>query len=98
MVAALPTQQQVDRIAQDFAPDVVRIRFSFGRDWSGDPAIFFRTVLSDDASRPERLGPVTRELRNRLYDELGLSELDHYSYFNVRSQSEVAKLHDTAWD
>jgi hypothetical protein len=26
MTAALPTQEQVDRIARDLAPDVVRIR------------------------------------------------------------------------
>jgi hypothetical protein len=51
MIATLPTQEQVDRIAQDLAPDVVSISFRVGRDWSDDPAIYFRVVLSDEASK-----------------------------------------------
>ncbi len=50
MIATLPTQEQVDRIAHDLAPDVVRIRLNIAQDWSGDPAIYFRVILSDEAS------------------------------------------------
>ncbi len=55
MIATLPTQEQVDRIASGLAPDVVHIRFSTGRDWSEHPAFYFRVILSDKASRKERL-------------------------------------------
>jgi hypothetical protein len=41
----------VKRAEAALAPDVVRIRYSFGNDWTGDPSIFFRIVLSDDSSR-----------------------------------------------
>jgi hypothetical protein len=34
MIATLPTQEQVDRIALDLAPDVVRIRLNIAQDWS----------------------------------------------------------------
>jgi hypothetical protein len=98
MIATLPTQQQVDRIAQELAPDVVRIRMKTGRDWSDDPALHFRVVLSNDASRRDRLSDVTDAVRNRLRDELRLGELDHISYFRFRSQSEQAKLLDPAWE
>ena len=41
------------RIQQSVGPDVVRIRYEIGEDWSGQWAIFFRIVLTDDgAKRP----------------------------------------------
>jgi hypothetical protein len=98
MISTLPTQEQVDRIARDLAPDVVRIRFNVAQDWSEDPAVYFRVTLSDDASRRDRLADVTGLVRGKLFDELRLAELDHIPYFKFRSKSEQAKLRDTAWD
>jgi hypothetical protein len=98
VIATLPTQQQVDRIARDLAPDVVRVRFNVGRDWSDDPAVYFRVILSDEASRGDRLAETTGRVSGKLLDELRLAELEHIPYFRFRSQSEQAKLHDTAWD
>ena len=98
VIATLPTQEQVDRIARDLAPDVVRIRFNVGQDWSDHPAVYFRVILSDEASQGDRLAEVTGLVSGRLADELRLAELDHIPYFRFRSQSEQAKLHDTAWD
>ena len=41
-----------ERVAEELRPDVLRIRCSVGEDWSGDPAVFLRIVLSDNASKP----------------------------------------------
>jgi hypothetical protein len=98
MIATLPTQEQVNRIARDLAPDVVRIRFNVGHDWSEDPALYFRVILSDEASRGDRLAEVTGLVRGKLFEELRLAELEHIPYFRFRNQSEQAKLHDPAWD
>ena len=98
VIATLPTQEQVDRIARDLAPDVVRIRFNVGQDWSEHPAVYFRVILSDQASRSDRLPDVTGLVSGKLFDELRLAGLEHIPYFKFRSQSEQAKLHDTAWD
>lgn len=98
MITTLPTQEQVNRIARELAPDVVRIRVRDGRDWSDDPAIYFRVVLSDEASQTNRLADSTRKVRQRLSDELGLDGLDHISYFRFRGESEQAKLQDKAWE
>ena len=38
------------RATRALAPDVVRIRYSLGEDWTGDPSIFFRVLLTDEAS------------------------------------------------
>ncbi len=48
----------VAEAASKLGKDVVRIRHSIGTDSAGDPAIFFRIVLSDDASREATLADV----------------------------------------
>ena len=98
MTATAPTQEQVDLIARDLAPDVLRIRFRLDRDWSADSAIHFRIVLSDHASRPARLSDVAGTVRSRLTESLGLAESDRIPYFRFRSQSEQAKLGEAAWE
>lgn len=97
MTAALPTEEQADRVARELAPDVVRIRFRIDKDWVEDPAIFFLVVLSDDASRSERLGEVADRAETIIRDRLHLDELGHISYFNFRSASEHAQLEDAPW-
>ncbi len=98
MLSTLPTQEQVDAIARELAPAVVRIRFSPGEDWSGDPAIYFRIVLADSATGRDRLHDVAQLVRTRLRDELRPRELGYLPYFNFRSVSEQAKLPDPQWD
>lgn len=97
ITAALPTQEQVDRIAEELKPDVVRIRFQIGRDWSDDPSIKFRVVLSDEASRPERLPESTAKVRDHLAASLRLEDLDHIAYFRFRSRSEQEALGGEQW-
>jgi hypothetical protein len=94
---ALPTQEQIDRIAATFAPDVVRIRMMIGHDWADYPAIFFRVILSDDAAR-NRLGEVTNTVRDRIVEEFRIRETDHYPYFRWRSQREQEALREPSWD
>ena len=72
MIATLRTQEQVDRIARDLAPDVVRIRLDVTTDWTGDPALYFRVTLSDEASRRRPLRDVTGLVRAQVAEELRL--------------------------
>jgi hypothetical protein len=83
MIATVPTQAQVDEIAHELAPAVVRIRLEVGQDWSEDPAVYFRVILSDEASQQERLAGATKMIRVRLSEALQLSELDRIAYFLV---------------
>jgi hypothetical protein len=79
-------------------PDVVRIRHAVGEDSSGQPAIFFRVLLSDRASRPDRLRRVTRKVRNLVYQEIDpLNSWGLVPYLRFRSQSEQAELREPAW-
>ena len=75
-------------------PDVVRIRWDYGEDWNGNDALFFRVVLSDDASA-HRL----REVLPPLWRSLGGHALGtgRFGYVNVRSESECRQLNDPEW-
>ena len=98
MIDTMPTQAQVDQIALDLAPDVVRIRIQAGQDWSDHPAYYFRIILSDEATRVGRLADVTAKVRAKLAESLGLWEADRIPYFRFRSQSEQAQVGDAVWD
>ncbi len=87
----------VAAVGQELAPDVVRIRYDIGPDWSDEWSIFFRIVLSDDASREERLAEVTRRATSRLLKEVKPAELGLLPYFSFRSQSEQEMLQEEAW-
>jgi hypothetical protein len=87
-------EQKVQQAAGKLPEEVVRIRHSFGEDWSGDLAIYFRIVLSDEASRLERLWESSQRVRKALEEDLRLYESDYWPYFNFRSKSEEDKLRE----
>lgn len=91
-----PSEDQVQQVAKQLAPDVIRVRFNIGTDWSGDPAVYFRILLADDASRRERLAEVTGRIGATIFEELGLANLDLIPYCNFRSESEQAEMQDEA--
>jgi hypothetical protein len=93
----------VDEVAKKFPGEVVRIRYSFSRDWDGDPAIYFRVVLTDDARSLNRdqLGELTRRIRDSLVKALSLydSEYSLYiPYFNYRTVSEQEQIKEPEWE
>ena len=100
MIAQLQDVPKIVKAAEEkFAPDVVRIRYHTGFDWNGDPAIFFRILLSDDASRVENLGEIAEHVRRELFDEfVSLGESDYFPYTTFRSKSEQDKLKDPQWE
>ncbi len=97
---AVPRQPQIDaavaEVAAQLAPDVVHIRYEIGQDWSGQWAIFFRVLLSDDASK-KRLREVATRVVWRLADRLDFPALGVFPYHNFRSVSEQAVLQEEAW-
>jgi hypothetical protein len=44
----------IDGAERNLAPDVIRTRYEIDEDWSGQWAIFFRIVLTDEARRCEK--------------------------------------------
>jgi len=90
-------EEPVKRVEQEFSPDVVRIKYTFDEDWTGDPSIFFRILLSDSAARMKRRREVSPRIKERLREEVKPEDLGVHAYFNVRSASEQAELNDPDW-
>ena|ERR1019366_2679771 len=77
--------------------DVRRIRFDIGSDWSGDDAVFFRILISDDAART-RLRETMAQVVGMLESILNLEAMGLHVYHNVRSESEQAALREKSWE
>jgi hypothetical protein len=94
--------KEIEQIAQQtavkFPSEVVRIRHYIGHDWTGDPSITFRVVLSDDAAAREHLSEITEPIRREIFDELVRRESEYYPYFEFRSKTEFDTLKDPTWD
>ena len=88
----------VAQAVQKLGSDVVRVRHSVGADTDGDASIFFRIVLTDAASRKDRLGDVVGRIERIMFDEIHPYEnWGLIPYFSFRNQSEAAVLDDPAW-
>jgi hypothetical protein len=98
--SAVVKPHQVNAVVSEvvglLAPDVVRIRFDIDRDWSGDWAIFFRILLSDEAGA-ERLDEVASKVVSLLDERLDFAAMGLFAYHNFRAVSEQAVLQEQAW-
>jgi hypothetical protein len=86
----------IRKVVADLQPDVIRIRYEIGEDWSGEWAIFFRTVLTDDAAR-RRLGDIYDKVVAGLRRDLDFPTMGVYPYHNFRTVSEQSRLQERAW-
>lgn len=86
----------IERVRTILGPDVVRIRYEIGEDWSGEPAVFFRVVLTDEAAR-HRLRDVGTKVVWELSRQLDFPAMGLFPYHNFRSQSEQESLREPAW-
>jgi hypothetical protein len=73
----------VSEVVRLLAADVVQIRYDIDQDRSGDYAIFFRVLLTDEASK-KRLPEVTSEVVSRLDERLDFRNLGVIAYHNFR--------------
>ena len=91
--------EAVERATANLDPSEVRlVRYSIGTDSTGEITIFFRILLSDDASQEERLGDITTRVEAILFDEI--KPFDNWGIlpdFSFRSESEQHNHYDAAW-
>jgi hypothetical protein len=89
-------EAKVRELQQALSPDVLNINYDIKPDWSGDWGIFFRVLLSDDASA-SRLREVTSDVEKRISELADFPSLGVFAYFNFRSRSEQDVLREEAW-
>ena len=82
----LPNKPQINaavaEVLKEFSPSVKYIPFHVGQDWTGESALFFRVMLSDDVSRNGQLGDIANRVMWRTTDRLDLPNLGMFPYFN----------------
>jgi len=89
----------VQKAAALLAPDVVRIRYTLRDDATGVASIFFRVLLSDQASKEADLYETTERISDKILEIVKpLERFGLEYYFNYRSVSEQAKLKDAVWE
>lgn len=88
----------IDEIRPTLHPDVVRLTYVLGEDWSGDAAISFRLVLADEVGERIRRGETVQYLRDAITRKLKpLEEWGLLPYFSIRTESEQARSSDDTW-
>ena len=92
--------QKVEAVAKKFPGEVVRIRHTFSRDWDGDPAIYFRIVITDEAFHRLPISELTNKIRDALAKDLGLYESysPYIPYFNFRTVAEQEEAKEPEWE
>jgi hypothetical protein len=88
---------EIAKAVRKLGKEAVRVNYSLGTDSTGEPSIFFRIVLTDVASREDKLPAVTGRIATvleeiRPYENWGL-----VPYFSFRSKSEQEKRNDPEW-
>lgn len=89
-------QAAINAVECSLAPDVVRIRYDIAEDWSGQWAIVFRIVLTDEAAK-YRLREVGNKVFWGLAEKLDFPSMGVFAYHDFRSESEQAMLQEPAW-
>ena len=89
-------QAVVDEVMRRLSPDIVRIRFNFGEDWSGGDGVYVRVLLSNEASRDENRHRVASEVRDIFQARLAFANFGHL-YIRFRSLEEQQELKDSIW-
>ena len=95
---AQPERSVRDAIRSLNSQKVVHVAYSIGHDSTDEPAIFFRIVLTDAASREDGLADVTGRVASTLVDSIRPIENWGFTpYFSFRSSSEQRMRNDPEW-
>ena len=88
----------IAKVEPMLGPDVVRLKWEIRESWSGEPALYFRVLLSDQATSRDRLHQVASRVEALIEEHVDpLNSWDLFPHFNFRSQSEQEMLKEPAW-
>jgi len=89
---------EIAKAIRKLGKETVRVNYSLGTDSTGEPSIFFRIVLTDAASREDKLAEVTGRIATIFFDEVRPQEnWGLLPYFSFRSKSEQDRRNDPEW-
>lgn len=86
-------------------PEIERIRYNVGEDWTNAPVLYLRILLKDstdtkdilhDEAGRSRVAALANRITNALWGELPTGDL--FPYVTFRSVAEQEQLRDPQWD
>ena len=78
--------------------EVVRLNYAIEENWSGQPSIYFRVLLTDRASKPPGLYKVTKRIESIIEQHIDpFNSWDLIPYYHYRNQSEQKMLKEATW-
>lgn len=79
-------------------PEVVDVGYSMRENWMGDPSLFFRVVLADEATGEDTIADTARRIETALIDELlPIENWGLFPYFNYRRHSDHQRRNEPEW-
>jgi hypothetical protein len=89
---------EVQNAIRKLGPEVVDVTYKVRPDSTGEPAIFFRIVLADAATRKNIITETTGRIVNSILNELRpIENWGLHPFFNYRSQSDQQRRNDPQW-
>ena len=62
IVTEAQIQKAIAKVVKKLPKHVLSVRYNLGTDWTGDPSIYFRVVLTDEIFKTDGLAEETRHL------------------------------------
>jgi len=88
----------VEEVEKLMSPRVKWIRYKIDQDWSGDWAVYFKVLLSDEVSDSGKVHETMKEVRRQMGERLDFfGVLGLFPYFSLRTESDQKRLLDPAW-
>ena len=83
---------------RELRPEVVDVAYSMRENWMGDPSLFFRVVLADEATDEDTIADTARRIETALIDELlPIENWGLFPYFNYRRHSDRQRRNEPEW-
>ena len=91
-------EAEIQQAISKLGPEAHQVFYRFEDDSTGEPSIFFRVVLSDEAVQQSTLAKTTGNIMMQLFDEIEpVANWGLHAYFNFRSRSEQDERFDPDW-
>jgi hypothetical protein len=79
-------------------PGVIEVRPVLGTDWDGEPAVFLRVILADNAVPRPQLLAFTKQISRAIVQQVRpLEEWGVLYYFDFLTQTEQSRMKEPAW-
>ncbi len=91
-------EAEIQQAIGKLSPDADQVFYRFEDDSTGEPSIFFRIVLSDEAIQKEKHLAATNRIMMLLLEEIEPADnWGLHAYFNFRSRAEQEQRFDPKW-